>query len=331
MCPWEHLHRSGRDMDLDLYKSLSKDFSSVEEIDLTGSGEPLMNKNLDQMVRIAKDSGCRVGFSTNGVLLSPNRFDELLDAGLDWVAFSIDAATSGTYQKIRIGASFEDTLDNLEYIRSVRNRRNDMRPSLMIFFVMMKANYFELPDMIDLASSFGVNFVVAKNLDVIVNSKNDSDRVFGIPVEDDMATDISRVIEEAKKRAAKLKLNFRVYELTASESPICEQNPLKTLFVSVDGFVSPCISLAYMNHRYFDGQKIETPVYRFGNIKETSLRDIIESRDYVDFRKLFENRLSVSVIESIKSFLLDPNGFPRSRNFPLPPIGCRSCYYLYGI
>ena len=93
-------------MDLDLYKSLSRDFSSVEEIDLTGSGEPLMNKNLDQMVRIAKDSGCRVGFSTNGVLLTPDRFDGLLDAGLDWVAFSIDAATSETYQKIRIGASF---------------------------------------------------------------------------------------------------------------------------------------------------------------------------------------------------------------------------------
>jgi MoaA/NifB/PqqE/SkfB family radical SAM enzyme len=331
MCPWKDLHRSGRDMDLDLYESLSNDFGRVEEIDLTGSGEPLMNKDLDHFIRIAHDSGCRVGFSTNGVLLTPNRLDGLLDAGLDWVAFSIDAATSETYQKIRIGACFEDTLDNLEYVKIVRNRRNDMRPSLMIFFVMMKANYFELPDMLDLASSFGVDFVVAKNLDVIVSSGNDSDRVFGLPVDDDLATDISRVISEAKKKAAKLKLNFRVYELAASESPICEQNPLKTLFVSVDGFVSPCISLAYMSHRYFGGQKIETPVYRFGNIKETSLRNIIESRDYMDFRKLFENRLSVSVIESIKSFLLDPNGFPKSRNFPLPPVGCSSCYYLYGI
>ncbi|MCX5873743.1 MAG: radical SAM/SPASM domain-containing protein [Deltaproteobacteria bacterium] len=331
MCPWKDLHRSGRDMDLDLYEALSKDFIDVEEVDLTGSGEPLMNEALDQMVRIAKDSGCRVGFSTNGVLLTPDRLDKLLAAGLDWVAFSVDAATSETYKKIRVGASFEDVLDNLEYIKSVRNSRNDRCPSLMIFFVMMKANYFELPDMVELASELDVNFLVAKNQDVIVSSDNDLNRVFGLPDAHDLTIDVSRVIEDAKQRAARLKLNLRVYELAASESAICEQNPLRTLFVSADGFLSPCISLAYMNHRYFDGKKVEIPVYRFGNLKETSLGDIVESKDYVAFRRLFENRLSVSIIGSIKSFLLDPNSFPRSRNFSLPPIGCRTCYYLYGI
>lgn len=331
MCPWKDLHGSGQDMDLDLYESLSRDFVHAEEIDLTGSGEPLMNDALDQMVRIAKDAGCRVGFSTNGVLLTPERLDRLLEAGLDWVAFSVDASTDETYRKIRVGASLNRVLENLENIRRVKSGRTDKRPYLMVFFVMMKQNYLELPGMVKLASDLGVDFLVAKNQDVIVSSKNDSNRIFGLPQADDLKIDVTRVIEESKQQAAELKLSFRVYELTGVESAVCEQNPLKTLFVSADGDVSPCISLTYMNYRYFEGKKIDTPVCRFGNINKTCLMDIFESKDYANFRNLFEDRLRVGVIKSIRSFLLGQSGFPGSTKFPAPPVGCGACYYLYGI
>ena len=331
MCPWKDSHHHGRDIGLDLYRTLSRDFRHVEEVDLTGSGEPLMHANLDQIVRITKDEGCRVGFSTNGLLCDASRIEQLLAAGLDWVAFSVDAATAQTYEKIRIGSSFDKVIDNLEHIRKAREKSTDRRPTLMIFFVMMKENYFELPEMVDLAVGVGADFLVAKNLDVIVSSANDNSRVFGLTGGDELANDVSLAIQKAKQKAAKCGLNFRVYELTSKENAICEQNPLKTLFVTVDGFVSPCISLAYMNHRYFDGRKIETPICRFGNLSSHSLQEILDSTDYVEFRRLFERRLKTDSFGSIQSLLLGSTAFSGLRGLPEPPIGCRTCYYLYGI
>ncbi|MFH0959922.1 MAG: radical SAM/SPASM domain-containing protein [Pseudomonadota bacterium] len=331
MCPWKDSHHQGHDIDLDFYRTLSEDFRHVEEVDLTGSGEPLMHPHLAQIVRITKAKGCRVGFSTNGLLCDASRIEQLLDAGLDWVAFSVDATTAETYEKIRVGSSFDRVIDHMEHIREIREKRSDRRPAFMIFFVMMKENYFELPDMVDLAVRVRADFLVAKNLDVIVSTANDKSRVFGLTGGDELADDVSRSIQKARQKAAKSGLNFRVYELTSKENSICEQNPLKTLFVSVDGLVSPCISLAYMNHRFFEGNKIETPVCRFGDLRKNTLQEIFDSADYVEFRRLFERRLSADFVGSIKSLLLGSAGFSGFRSPPLPPIGCRTCYYLYGI
>ena len=270
MCPWKDSHHHGRDIDLDLYRTLSRDFRHVEEVDLTGSGEPLMHANLDQIVRITERRLWSGLLSTTGVLCTSEK-STALGSSTDWVAFSVDAATAQTYEKIRIGSSFDKVMDDLEHIRKAREKRINRRPTLMIFFVMMKENYFELPEMVDLAVGVGADFLVAKNLDVIVSSANDNSRVFGLTGGDELANDVLLAIQKAKQKAAKSGLNFRVYELTSKENAMCEQNPLKTLFVTVDGFVSPCISLAYMNHRYFDGRKIETPVCRFGNLSSHSL------------------------------------------------------------
>src|ERR1700730_14323176 len=78
-------------------------------------GEPLLNKHVVDYVKWAKADGHQVGFYTNGTLLDQSLADRQLDAGLDYIVFSIDGATKETFESIRLGAKFEPTIKNIQY------------------------------------------------------------------------------------------------------------------------------------------------------------------------------------------------------------------------
>ena len=90
---------------------------------LNQMGEPLLNKHAAKYVQWAKADGHRVGFYTNGTLLSRSVADALLDAGIDYVVFSLDGATKHTFESIRIGADFETTMANVRYFCVEAKRR----------------------------------------------------------------------------------------------------------------------------------------------------------------------------------------------------------------
>lgn len=52
-------------------------------------GEPLLHPNLERFVSMAFNRGLLPGFSTNGLLLTEERFDALVAAGLHWMCISI--------------------------------------------------------------------------------------------------------------------------------------------------------------------------------------------------------------------------------------------------
>ena len=58
---------------------------------------------------MTRDAGIRTGMSTNATMLDDKRADMLLDCGLDYAIFAFDGASKETYEKYRIGATFEKT------------------------------------------------------------------------------------------------------------------------------------------------------------------------------------------------------------------------------
>ncbi|MHB8066036.1 MAG: radical SAM/SPASM domain-containing protein [Ruminiclostridium sp.] len=96
----------------------------VPAIKLTHRGEPLINRNIATMVRMAKTAGVEdVIMNTNGTLLTPELSEELLDAGLDKMLFSFDSPHKDTYESIRIGASYEIVLNNIRMFVDLRNKK----------------------------------------------------------------------------------------------------------------------------------------------------------------------------------------------------------------
>lgn len=61
-----------------------------DSLSLHHFGEPLMHRELEAFVVMAKECGKDVGFSTNGKLLTQERLDRLARYGLDWIRLHVD-------------------------------------------------------------------------------------------------------------------------------------------------------------------------------------------------------------------------------------------------
>ena len=330
MCPWTELRPGSGHMEWETFSRIREYLPQTEAVDLTGGGEPLKQPHLPEMVRAAKEAGCQVGFSTNGVHLTEMMAQELMRAGLDWVSFSVDAATAELYESIRLGASFNQVTGNIARLSELKARAGGGGPKMMMVIVLMTGsprNVHQLPDYIRLAKRLGVEQVIAKNLDVILRAGDDGRRVF--THEGSPAPEVEEAVSAAQAASRETGVRLRLYALQPQEQAVCEHDPLHSVFFNYQGNISPCITLAYAENRIFDGQEVHAPCQRFGNIRREALPSVWEQESYRDFRRQFELRRNWEQQALMDAILQQSAGSAEA--MPPAPESCRTCYYLYGI
>ena len=82
------------DMSWELFTRIVDQIPDLQRAVLHGVGEPMLVKNLPTMVRYLKDRGAYVLFNTNGTVLNEKNGRALIDAGLDELRVSLDAANA---------------------------------------------------------------------------------------------------------------------------------------------------------------------------------------------------------------------------------------------
>ena len=82
------------DMSWELFRSVVDQIPKLSRAVLHGVGEPMLVKHLPRMVRYLKDRGTYVLFNTNGTVLNEKNGRALIDAGLDELRVSFDAANA---------------------------------------------------------------------------------------------------------------------------------------------------------------------------------------------------------------------------------------------
>ena len=81
---------------------------------LNSDGEPLLDKKIAERIRKLKDIGMKhVNISTNAQLLTKERAQELLEAGLDDIRISLDGFTKETFEKVRKGLNYDMVKENV--------------------------------------------------------------------------------------------------------------------------------------------------------------------------------------------------------------------------
>ncbi|OGA74763.1 MAG: hypothetical protein A3G27_09275 [Betaproteobacteria bacterium RIFCSPLOWO2_12_FULL_66_14] len=329
MCPVTVFadHWPARDMSWETFERIATAFDRVNWVHLQGWGEPLLHRRLFDMIERAKSAGCKVGFTTNATRLTPKTDARLLDLGLDLMAVSIAGARAATHEAIRVGSDFAKLVDNLRRFLRLRAERGNPRPKVEVFFLMTRTNLAELPRAVELAAGLGADELVATNLDYVITSGLDELRAYS---DSPPARDCREALEEARAAARKTGIAFRPYPLQFREMAVCDLNPLKLLYVSADGSVSPCVytSLAGLPEmpRVFEGRSLETPAVSFGNVNERPLLEIWESAAYREFRGRFARRVAGAGLAMLGAAA----GAVPDEELPAPEA-CRTCPKLYGV
>ena len=116
---------------------------------LSGDGEPFVRADtLDLLINCKYP--VKFDILTNGLLL-PKYWEKIKHQKFRTINVSVDAATKDTYEKIRVGGKWEDLLKSLSLIRENR----DKFECAGINMTVMRSNYKEIPQFIDMAQSYG--------------------------------------------------------------------------------------------------------------------------------------------------------------------------------
>lgn len=136
---------------------------------ITGSGDPFgspfFRKWLQSMQKEDLPNLKTLRLHTNAQLWTPKMWDTIaadIQALVKIVEISIDAASPETYAINRRGGTFENLLQNLEFISELR--RNGPLEKVTISMVVQENNFKEMPDFVQLGKRFGLDVVYFSQL-----------------------------------------------------------------------------------------------------------------------------------------------------------------------
>lgn len=144
----DRINRKDTIMNKDLFAKFVKEIGDyadwIETVCLNRDGEPILDKNLPERVKLLKDIGIRkVTFATNGQLLNSELVYKLINAGLDDIMISIDAASKKTFEAIRLNLDYETVVNNTLNLIRIRNE-SGKELTIRIRMVIMDKNRHEV-------------------------------------------------------------------------------------------------------------------------------------------------------------------------------------------
>jgi MoaA/NifB/PqqE/SkfB family radical SAM enzyme len=318
-----------KDMCMEDFQKILSDLEKVENVVLEGWGESLLHRDLTGIIQAVKKRGARTGFVTCGYGLDKGRIAALLEAGIDFIGFSLAGVTAETHNSIRVGSDFEALYRSIELFTEMSRNVKGRIPRAHIVFLLLKSNLHELPAVIELSQKVGIGEVIVAHIIHVGNEWQDGQRVFGCEGNDDYAQD---VLKRAVQTARRLKIALHVPRINPGDIPVCAENPLKNLYISVEGEVSPCVflypPLSSPFKRYFCGTKHHVEKVSFGNVFSEPFEEIWNRRAYRDFRASFIER-ERAYSESMESLLRMEK--PSGLYSPEPPGPCKTCHKMLGI
>jgi MoaA/NifB/PqqE/SkfB family radical SAM enzyme len=273
------------DMSWDLFTSIVDQFPRIARVVLHGVGEPMMVRDLPRMIRYLKSRGSYVLFNTNGTLLSPKRGLELIDAGLDELRVSLDAAEPEAFALVRGRDMFNQILRNLRRFTAHQRERKAERPKLSLWLTGLRETIGQLPAFMHLARDLGIGEVYLQRLVYFEEGQGlarGQSSLFAQAQESELAA-----IREAEALAADLGIAFNASGATEPEASLRKnggdrpwslcRRPWTLMYFTAHGRAIPCC-VAPFSMRGYDS-------FTLGDATQQSLREIWNGPRYQAFRR----------------------------------------------
>lgn len=278
MCHRSYINEKLGVMKLNTFVEIAKIFPFVESVSLMGIGDPLTNKNILTMVSMCKSDGLSVGFNSNGLLLTSDLIGDLILSGLDSFVFSVDGATKGTYERIRVGSNFDRVIENIVTFIEMKKKLSRKNPTLGLEFVATTKNIHELLPYIDLAKNTGVGRIVVSHV-ITFSAKQKEEALYN-----HIDPKHQKLWDNAMSKARNLGIHLVLPPLQPLENSKCRFRPWECFFVSWKGDIKPCCTYLHPLPLFYKGKKVTVPVTNFGNVHKENILKLWYSSSYSKFR-----------------------------------------------
>ncbi len=137
-CPRDRMQRKQGIMEMALYAKVVDEAAAlgIPHVRLHNYGESFIDRQIVEKIRYAKSRGIReVGLISNGSLVTAALARAIVEAGLDAINISVDAAGRETFERTRVGLKYDRVIENIEGLVRVRQELGARRPRLILSFV----------------------------------------------------------------------------------------------------------------------------------------------------------------------------------------------------
>lgn len=244
--------RPRRKMDLATFQLIiDKIKSHALYLTLYFQGEPLLNEQFEEMVKLAKSRHIYTATSTNAQLLDNARAEQIARSGLDKIIIDIDGTTQETYQQYRIGGELCKAIDAIRYLTEWKKKLHTSAPKIEMQFLVMKHNQHQIKEARRLAKTLKANRFTLKTAQ-LYDYRNGNERLTTID------------------QYARYKQTSNGLYQRKTARGICGRAFFGSV-ICVDGTVVPCSNDKNAQHA-------------FGNLTTQSLQEIYSSPQAIAFR-----------------------------------------------
>jgi hypothetical protein len=137
-CRRDEMHRKQGVMEMGLFVKIVDECRAlgIGHVRLHNYGESFIDRQLVEKIRYAKAIGIpEVGLISNGSLIGEEAARGVVEAGLDAINISVDAAGKETFEKTRLGLKYDKVIANIERLLRIRADLKREHPKLILSFV----------------------------------------------------------------------------------------------------------------------------------------------------------------------------------------------------
>ncbi len=258
---------------------ITSQLPKLKWVNLTGEGDSFLNPDYIRIIEYLKSKSVAVYLVDSFDLINNDIAEKLIECGVDGIYISFDAATKETYEFIKSGCKFDRTIKNIRDLIELKKKKGSPIPQLCFRYVVNTLNYLEMPDYIDLIHSLGANDEIGDDfyiefVGLLYYPQTAKYFLEKIPEE---------IIDEVKQRSERHHIRVQ-YSHPGREIPdLCACSAFVEPYIMMGGYVLPCCQVLQSNDRD------HLRKYAFGNVNETSFKDIWYSERYKNFRKMIPN------------------------------------------
>ena len=130
ICSMDKSRKTGY-MDIDLYRKIIKMVSdyNIVEVRLFLAGEPLLHKNIHEMIQFAKERKLLTTIHTNATTLTGDLSKLLIESGLDTLSISFHGEYKEEYESVMKGATYEKVMDNVQLFLKLKDELKPVKNS----------------------------------------------------------------------------------------------------------------------------------------------------------------------------------------------------------
>ena len=162
LCLWTHNRKHGQ-LTLETFARFLETRSRfLKRVCFSGRGEPTLNPQLYDLLRMSVNAGLITDLATNGTHLLRD-WDKILDFGVDWVNVSIEADNRLDYERYRIHGDFDEVVSGMARLAAEKHRRALAKPGLRTCSVIFGYNEDRLEELKTFFKSVGFESFIFKS------------------------------------------------------------------------------------------------------------------------------------------------------------------------